>query len=388
MSSDRSYWRKGVRRRDVLCAGGAGALATIIHALLGTGEAVRAEGIAGSVPEVDSLTLRVVTDNYQFAVAPSRGVPGVAVQHFGWGISPARPPDRTLLSEFGLSLHAESRRGRESRRVLVDFGFTPQALNNNIDLLRVEPSQLNALVLSHGHYDHYGGLVGFLRRNSGKIETGLPFYVGGEDCFCSREWVGPPERGSFGVLDRIALRKAHLKVTYAPGPALVADHGFSTGKIALRSFEKPLAPTSMRIGVDHGLGCFADRLPKEERTKTMVPDQFRHEIATCFNLKNRGLVVLTSCSHRGVVNTIQQAQAVSGVAKVHAVIGGFHLAPYPEDYVRRTIAALESMDVEHVIPLHCTGELFYEMAKAEIPDRLIRAYTGTRLAFGMSQQRV
>ena len=388
MSSDRSYWGKRVRRRDVLCAGGAGALATIIHALLGGGEAARAEGIAGLVPEVDSLTLRVVTDNYQFAVARSRRSPGVEVQHFGWGIAPGRPPDRTLLSEFGLSLHAESRRGRESRRVLVDFGFTPQALNNNIDLLGVEPSQLNALVLSHGHYDHFGGLVGFLRRNSGKIETGLPFHVGGEDCFCAREWVGPPERGSFGVLDRIALEKARLRVTYAPGPALVADHGFSTGKVALRSFEKPLSPTSMRVGVDHGLGCFADRLPKEERTKIWVPDKFRHEIATCFNVKNRGLVVLTSCSHRGVVNTLRQAQAVSGIDKVHAVIGGFHLAPYPEDYVRRTIAALKSMDVEHVIPLHCTGELFYDMAKAEIPDRLIRAYTGTRLDFGVSEQRV
>jgi 7,8-dihydropterin-6-yl-methyl-4-(beta-D-ribofuranosyl)aminobenzene 5'-phosphate synthase len=170
-----------VRRRDVLCAGGAGALATIIHALLGTGEAARAEGVAGSVPEVDALTVRIVTDNYQFAIAPSRGVPGVEVQHFGWGIAPGRSPDRALLSEFGLSLHAESERGRDSRRVLMDFGFTPEALNNNIDLLGVEPAQLNALVLSHGHYDHFGGLVGFLRRNSGKIETDLPFYVGGED---------------------------------------------------------------------------------------------------------------------------------------------------------------------------------------------------------------
>ena len=382
MRSDRT----GIRRRDVLCAGGAGALAVIVHALLGTAEVVRAEGIAGSVPEVDSLTIHVVTDNYQFAIAPNPDVPGVEVQHFGWGIAPGQPPDRTLFSEFGLSLHAESQRGSESRRVLIDFGFTPQALNNNIDLLGVEPSKLDALVLSHGHYDHFGGLVGFLRRSSGRIVSGLPFYVGGEDCFCSRELVGPPVR-NFGVLDRIALQQANLTVTYAPGPVLVASHGFCTGKVALRSFERPLSPTSMRIGVDHRVGCYPDRLPKEERTKVIVPDQFRHEIATCFNVKHRGLIVLTSCSHRGVINTIQQAQAVSGVDKVHAVVGGFHLAPYPEDYVRQTVAALKEMAVEHVIPLHCTGELFNEIAKAEIPDRLIRAYTGTRLAFGVNQQR-
>jgi 7,8-dihydropterin-6-yl-methyl-4-(beta-D-ribofuranosyl)aminobenzene 5'-phosphate synthase len=68
--------------------------------------------------------------------------------------------------------------------------------------------------------------------------------------------------------------------------------------------------------------------------------------------KGRGLIVLTSCSHRGVINAIKQAQAASGVNKDHAVIGGFHLAPYKEDYVRDTITALKSMDIDYVIPLH------------------------------------
>jgi 7,8-dihydropterin-6-yl-methyl-4-(beta-D-ribofuranosyl)aminobenzene 5'-phosphate synthase len=333
------------------------------------------------VPEVDDLAVRVVTDSYQFAVAPSTKAEGVDIQHFGWGIGGDKPPGRTLISEFGLSMHAESRRGSETRSVLVDFGFTPQALVNNTDLLGIDAGALDALVLSHGHYDHFGGLAGFLRQHQGKLKPKLPIYIGGEECFCSREWTAPPVRGDFGALDRQALEQANLAVTYAEGPSLVADHGFTTGQIGLTSFEKVLSPSAMKVGVEHGIGCYADKLPKDERTKTVVPDQFRHEIATAFHLKGRGLVVLTSCSHRGVVNAIKQAQAVSGVDKVHAVIGGFHLAPYKEDYVRETIASLKKIDINYVIPLHCTGEPFYEMAKAEMPTKLLRSYTGTRFVF-------
>jgi hypothetical protein len=66
---------------------------------------------------------------------------------------------------------------------------------------------------------------------------------------------------------------------------------------------------------------------------------------------------------------------------VHAVIGGFHLAPYMENYVRQTIAALKEMDIDYVVPLHCSGEEFYELAKAEMPTKLLRSYTGTRFVF-------
>ena len=380
--SDQAHRELPVSRRDVICGGGASVFSAMIAALLGGTRAARAEAVSGSVPEVDALAVRVVTDSYQFAVAPSKTADGVEIQHFGWGIRGDKPPGRTLISEFGLSMHVESHRGVETRNILVDFGFTPEALVNNSELLGINPAALDALVLSHGHYDHFGGLVGFLQRYKGKLKPKLPLYVGGEDCFCSREWTAPPTRGDFGTLDRKALRAANLTVTYAEGPSLVADHGFTTGQIGLQSFEKLLSPTAMKVGIDHGLGCYADKLPEEERTKTVVPDQFRHEIATAFNVKGRGLVVLTSCSHRGVVNAIKQAQAASGVKKVHAVIGGFHLAPYKEDYVQQTVAALKDINVDYLIPLHCTGEPFYEIAKIEMPNKLLRSYTGTRFVFG------
>ena len=381
MSTRHDHVEFQVNRRDMVCGGGAAVFSAMLASLLGGTKPVRAEPIAGAVPEVDGLSVRVVTDSYQFAVAPSRKANTVEIQHFGWGIGGDKSPGRTLISEFGLSMHAQSRRGAETRNVLMDFGFTSEALVNNTDLLGVDPATLDALVLSHGHYDHFGGLVGFLRQHHGKLKPKLPIYIGGEECFCSREWTAPPVKGNFGALDRKALEDANLVVTYAEGPSLVAAHGFTTGQIGLNSFEKLLSPSAMKIGIDRGIGCYADKLPEDERTKTVVPDQFRHEIATAFNLKGRGLIVLTSCSHRGVVNAIKQAQTASGIKKVHAVIGGFHLAPYKEEYVRKTISSLKEIDLDYIVPLHCTGEPFYEIAKAEMPTKLLRSYTGTRLVF-------
>jgi 7,8-dihydropterin-6-yl-methyl-4-(beta-D-ribofuranosyl)aminobenzene 5'-phosphate synthase len=370
-----------VSRRDTLCGSGASVLAAMIAALAGDTKPARAETISGPVPDIDALAVRVVVDSYQFAVAPNRKQPGVEIQHFGWGIREDSPPRRTLVSEFGLAMHVESRRGTQTRNTLIDFGFTPEALTNNTELLDIDPARLDALVLSHGHYDHFGGLVGFLQKHESKLKPKLPLYVGGEDCFCSRQWTGAPVRGDFGTLDRQALKKANLSVTYAEGLSLVADHGFTTGQIGLRSFEKLLSPTTMKVGVEGGLGCYAERLPENERTQTVVPDQFRHEIATGFNLKGKGLVILTSCSHRGVINTIKQAQAASGIEKIHALVGGFHLAPYQDAYVQQTVAALKEINIDYIIPLHCTGEPFYAEASAAMPGKVLRSYTGTRFVF-------
>jgi 7,8-dihydropterin-6-yl-methyl-4-(beta-D-ribofuranosyl)aminobenzene 5'-phosphate synthase len=238
------------------------------------------------------------------------------------------------------------------------------------------------MVLSHGHYDHFGGMAGFLEHHGRALKKKLPLFIGGEEAFCARQWVGPPVKGAFGVIDREALNAAKVTITTSEGPSLVADHGFTTGQIGQKSFEKLMSPTVMTIGVAHGFGCYAEKLPEDERAAVTAPDQFRHEIATAYNLRGRGLVILASCSHRGVINTIKQAQAASGVKKVHAVIGGFHLAPYKEDYVVETVAALKDLDVDYVVPLHCTGELLYDKAKAEMPIKLVRAYTGTQLIFG------
>src|SRR5262245_38743980 len=107
-----------VSRRDALCGGGASAMAAMIAALLGGTKPARAETIDGPVPEIDALAVRVVIDSYQFAVASGRTQEGLDIQHFGWGIRKDGPPRHTLVSEFGLAMHVESRRGSQTRNVL------------------------------------------------------------------------------------------------------------------------------------------------------------------------------------------------------------------------------------------------------------------------------
>jgi 7,8-dihydropterin-6-yl-methyl-4-(beta-D-ribofuranosyl)aminobenzene 5'-phosphate synthase len=334
----------GVSRRDVFCAGGAAMFSYLVAGLLGGAKPARAQALSGPVPEVDRLAVRVITDSYHLAIAPNMKVGEVEVQRFGMP-----PAGKSLLGEFGLAVHLESRRGNETRNMLLDFGFTPETLNYNLGMLGIAPESIGALILSHGHFDHFGGLVGFLRqKNSGKLRADLSLYVGGKECFCTREWtIGKPQ--DFGYLDRKALADAKVKVGFAEMLSVVAGHAFTTGQIALTTFEKVLAPTRMTVGTQDGIGCFPDKLAEEKRKARVVPDDFDHELATSFNVKGRG---------------------------------GMHLAPHKEDYVRETVAALKEINPDCIIPMHCSGEMCIDMVQKEMPSNFIRSYSGSRYIFG------
>ncbi len=327
-------------RRDMLCAGGAGFVSALIGTLVVTSRTAQAEAVGSQVPEVDRLAVRIVTDNQVTQFVPSEKREGLAIERKGGNQTPDAPPRTTLVGEWGLAMHAESRRGQETRNILIDFGYTPETLLNNMSILKIDTANFDALVLSHGHYDHFGGLVGFLEANKSVLKKKLPFLVGGEDCFCTRENA----LGQYGALDRRAITGADLLLMMAEGPALVAGHAFTTGKIPQVSSEKPLQPTKEKVGIVNGYGCFPDKMSPAKNTGTFIPDDFEHEIATNFVVKGKGLVVLTSCSHRGVINTIRQAQAASGVQKVHAVIGGFHIVPPLDDsYIREVLSTMKEI---------------------------------------------
>lgn len=331
-----------------------------------------------AVPTVDRLTLHVVVDAQVFAFAEPVRRADLVVERASPRGQDAGPPRLTLAAEFGFSALAESRRGDETRRILVDAGYTPEVLANNLALLGLDPTLVDALVLSHGHYDHFGGLPALLDGPM-RLRRGTPVHVGGEEIFCARDSLARNVQLPFGRLDREALQGAGLRIESRIDPAVVAGHAFTTGRIPLVTTERSVNPTLMRPGV----GCERALLDEDKRALTIVADDLRHEIATAWHVKDRGLVVASSCSHRGLLNAIRRAQEISGVERVHAVIGGFHLVwPRTEQEALDTAAALEKIAPDYVIPMHCTGEAFVAEAQRRLPDRVIRPYVGSRFVFG------
>lgn len=352
-------------------------LAGVVGATAMSSLPLRAQAARFKVPVVDALTLTVLTDSATFGpFLPDLDLPGLKVVRAGNGNPQGytRMSPKALMGEFGLSLLADSRAGNVSRRVLVDFGYTAEVLTNNMDMLGIDPLSIDASVLSHGHLDHYGGFPA-LAGNSARKGRPLPLYVGGEETFCERvAMIGNPPP-VMGILDRSALRKAGYDIRIASEPRTVADHAFTTGIIPLETSERTAIPTRMRPGT----GCDRQGLRSDKRALAEVTDDGEHELATCYAIKGLGLVVIASCSHRGVLNSVRRAQAISGISKVHMVIGGFHLVrPRTEEEARQTVAAFKVMNPDYIVPMHCTGEVFIEEAIHQMSQKIVRPYVGTR----------
>jgi 7,8-dihydropterin-6-yl-methyl-4-(beta-D-ribofuranosyl)aminobenzene 5'-phosphate synthase len=334
-----------------------------------------------AVPEVDRLAFQVVLDSSHDIFIDKPANPLVKVERFnGSTTGRARLP---VKSEWGLSLHVESTVGAVTRRQMLDFGSTIDVLGSNVELMKIDVAQLDGLIVSHGHGDHFGGLVGFLERYRDKLRPGIPLVVGGEDNFCWQHARLPNgEFRSTEVLDREALKRLGVAWSTAEEPRVIADHAFSTGRIERASFERVIPNTFVEYGEHDGLGCDAGHFSAAEREGKIVPNQHWHEHATCFHVKGRGLVVISSCGHAGIVNSVRQAQKVSGIEKVHAIVGGFHLGPAQAAYVSDVVGALKELKPDLVIPMHCSGVNFVAAMHSLMPDQLVTSTTGSKFTLG------
>ena len=115
----------------------------------------------------------------------------------------------------------------------------------------------------------------------------------------------------------------------------------------------------------------------------MVKDDHPEEHATCYIVKGRGLVVISSCGHTGIINTIQTAMAVTNVDKLHAVVGGFHLGAAKQEYIQHTVDGFEKLKPDIVIPMHCSGARFIEEMRRRMPNTLVTTNVGSRFTLGV-----
>ena len=325
-----------------------------------------------AAPVVEKLSVRVVVDSVYERFLPKLEHSMAGIEHVG--AIPGRQMT-TFAAEWGLSLHLASVKDGASAEYLLDFGYTPEILNRNFDLLDIDPGKLNGLILSHGHRDHFGGLDGFVGQHRTHMRDDISLYVGGETVF-REKWIGQKGKKPvpWGAIDRSSLTARNVQQVCCSEPHDLQD-AFTSGYIERNSFEDVSGGTLVEEDDDH--------YTEDERAGKLVTDQHPDEHATCYMIKGRGLVVISSCGHTGIINTVRTAMAVANTDRVHAVIGGFHLGLAPNEYVDHTLDELELINPDVVVPMHCTGANFIGKMRERMPDKLVASNVGSRFTFGV-----
>lgn len=272
--------------------------------------------------------------------------PGVTllVDNSAWG---------DLATEHGFSAWVEV----AGMRVLFDTG-QGTALPANAEALGIDLRTTNVLVLSHGHYDHTGGLPWVLKQAPNVVVCAHPGLQ------VARYSMREGESRSIGMPDasREALDRAGPWRTVT-GPMELAPCVGLTGPIPRRaSYE------------DTGGPFYLD--PKGESTDPIVDD------LSLWVRTPRGLLVVTGCGHAGVVNTVRHAVEVSGESRVHGVIGGFHLGAASEDRLDRTAEAFRRLGLDLIVPCHCTGDRAVAHLAEALGERVVAGRAGQKYARG------
>jgi 7,8-dihydropterin-6-yl-methyl-4-(beta-D-ribofuranosyl)aminobenzene 5'-phosphate synthase len=264
------------------------------------------------------------------------------------------------VAEHGLSYLVSITSEDKQRTVLFDTGSSPNGVIHNMDILGVDPGVIEAIVLSHGHFDHTMGLNGLAKR----LDP-LPPLVVHPDCWLQRR-VDIPDRDPYELpaLSKDKIQAAGFPIAESTEPYPLLDGGLLVTGVVER-----------RTEYEQGLA-----LHQALRDGEWQPDPFLFDDqALVANLRGKGLVVVTGCSHSGVVNTVRYARKITGVDEVYAVLGGFHLGgPLFEQIIPATIDAIREFDPKVLSPAHCTGwKAIHALARA-FPEAFLPGSVGTR----------
>ena len=262
------------------------------------------------------------------------------------------------VGEHGFSMLVRVFMGKESCSVLFDTGVSSEGVVVNAERMGLDLGEIDYVVLSHGHYDHFGGLQATVKA-IGKSNLAI---IAHEDMFKPRGTANPqgairkhPQFPSPTQLYPAKIINTKQLYPIAGGSVCV------TGEIPRKTtFEKGYSQNRLLIG------------DKWQPDPWVLDDR-----ALVINLKNKGLVVILGCAHAGIINTIRYAQQITGLTSVYAVIGGFHLAGKEyEKQIEPTVEELRQIKPNLIIPCHCTGWYANFAFAKEFPDVFIHNSVG------------
>jgi len=271
----------------------------------------------------------------------------------------------SVLAEHGFAAVVKTGVDGKTNTLLFDFGFSPEGAAYNAEILGVDLGQVEAVALSHGHNDHTGGFDK-LAPMIGKRD--VPIFAH-PAAFRKPRYLKIPvgdTRIHFSPLTKEQITAAGLRLVEASEPLTILDDTvLFLGEVPHRTdFEKgfPIA-----------------HYQEDGQEKW---DPIEDDTSVVMNLKGKGLVILSGCAHAGIINTVNYAREVTGVQKVHAVMGGFHLSGILfEAIIGRTVEEMKKIDPDYIIPCHCTGRKAIMEFERALPEKFILNMAGTKLTF-------
>jgi len=244
--------------------------------------------------------------------------------------------DSPYLGQHGISFLLTAERDGVEKNILVDVAQDSAALIENLNRMQIAISCIDAVVLTHCHFDHTRGVAKILREIGGKD---IPV-IAHPDIFRTH-FISDPYLRSIGIMD--GDRREDIEssggILYMAGNSLEIMPGIiSTGEVEkITDFEEV------------GMNLFTIE------NGQVKGDLMKDDISVVANVRGKGLVIVTGCSHAGIVNIIQQSIKLTGTKKIHGIIGGFHLIEASEERIQKTALALKKFNPDWVYAGHCTG---------------------------------